>query len=90
MKDFFFSSGFSSVQSFGLLDRREDMRDDSAEILFQSFLRETIVGSSGMGRTSTLDDFCIREKTLSSTEYNRILSLSLSLSLFKDKTRPLV
>ena len=26
------------------------MRDDSAEILFQSFLQEAIVGSSGMDR----------------------------------------
>ena len=27
-----------------------DMRDDSAEILFQSFLQEALVSSSGMGR----------------------------------------
>ena len=31
-----------------------DLRDDSAEILFQSFLWEPIVSSSGMGRMSTL------------------------------------
>ena len=42
---------FSSVQS---LDRLgywgEDLRDDSAEILFQSFLQEALVSSSGIGR----------------------------------------
>ena len=27
-----------------------DLRDDSAEILFQSFLQEALVSSSGMGR----------------------------------------
>ena len=41
---------FSSVQSFDRLGRRGDMRDDSAEILFQSFLQEALVSSSGMGR----------------------------------------
>ena len=41
---------FSSVQSLKWLDRRADTRDDSAEILFQSFLREALVNSSGMGR----------------------------------------
>ena len=35
--------------------RRRDMRDNSAEILFQCFLQEAIVSSSGMGRdVSTL------------------------------------
>ena len=43
---------FSSVQSFGRLGHRlgGDMKDDSAEILFQSFLQEVLVSSSGMGR----------------------------------------
>ena len=41
---------FSSVQSRDRLGRRGDMRDDSAEILFQSFLQEALVSSSGMGR----------------------------------------
>ena len=41
---------FSSVQSLDRLGRRGDTRDDSAEILFQSFLREAIVSNSGMGR----------------------------------------
>ena len=41
---------FSSVQSLDRVGRRGDMRDDSAEILFQSFLREALVSSSGMGR----------------------------------------
>ena len=40
----------SSVPRPGPPDRRGDMRDDSAEILFQSFLQEALVGSSGMGR----------------------------------------
>ena len=39
-----------SVQSLDWFGRRGDMTDDSAEILFQSFLREAIVSSSGMGR----------------------------------------
>ena len=41
---------FSSVQSLDRLDRRGDIRDDSAEILFQSFLQEVIVSSSSMGK----------------------------------------
>ena len=41
---------FISVQFLNRLGRRGDMRDDSAEILFQSFLREAMVSSSGMGR----------------------------------------
>ena len=41
---------FSSVQFLDRLDRRGDMRDDSAEILFQSFLQVALVSSSGMGR----------------------------------------
>ena len=40
----------SSVQSLYRFGRRGDMRDDSAEILFQSFLQEALVSSSGMGR----------------------------------------
>ena len=50
---------FTSVQYLDRLGRRvggwvvgeggEDMRDDSAEILFQSFLQEELVSSSGMG-----------------------------------------
>ena len=39
----------SSVQSLYQYGRRGDLRDDSAEILFQSFLREVNVNSSGMG-----------------------------------------
>ena len=35
-----------------------DMRDDSAEIPFQSFKRETIVSSSGMGRDVHSLTFC--------------------------------
>ena len=40
----------SSVQFSPLTDRvvGGDMRDDSAEILFQSFLQEALVSSSGM------------------------------------------
>ena len=41
---------FSSVQSLDQLGRRRDLMDDSAEILFQSFLQEALVSSSGMGR----------------------------------------
>ena len=40
---------FSSVQSLSGLDRPGDMTDDSAEILFLSFLQEALVGSAGMG-----------------------------------------
>ena len=40
----------SSVQSLDRLDRRVDTRDDSAEILFLSFLQEALVSSSGLGR----------------------------------------
>ena len=44
------SINFSSVQSLDRLGRPRDMADDSAEILFQSFLQEAPVSSSGMGR----------------------------------------
>ena len=40
----------SSVQSLDRLDCLGDMRDDSAEVLFQSFLQEALVSSSGFGR----------------------------------------
>ena len=43
-------SHFSSLQSFDRLGRRGNMRDDSAEILFLSFLQEALMSSSGMGR----------------------------------------
>ena len=39
-----------SVQSLDQLALWRDMREDSAEILFQSFLQEALVSSSGMGR----------------------------------------
>ena len=41
---------FSSVQSLNRSGRQGDVRDDSAEILFQSFLLEALVCSSGIGR----------------------------------------
>ena len=41
---------FSSVQSLDQLGHHGDMRNDSAEILFQSFLQKALVSSSGMGR----------------------------------------
>ena len=41
---------FNSVQSLEQLGRWGNMMDDSAEILFQSFLRETTVSDTGMGR----------------------------------------
>ena len=44
----------SSVQSLDRLDRRGDMRDDSADIHFQSFLQEALVSSSGIGGMPTL------------------------------------
>ena len=40
----------SSVQSLDRLGRWKDTMDDSAEILFQSFLQEALVSSPGMGR----------------------------------------
>ena len=39
----------SSVHFLDLLGRQGDMRDNSAEILFQPFLQEAVVSSSGMG-----------------------------------------
>ena len=41
---------FSSVYVLDRLGRRGDMKDDSAEILFQSILQEAVVSSFGMGR----------------------------------------
>ena len=44
------TGGRSSFQSLDRLGRRGDMKDDSAEILFQSFLQEAIVSRSDMDR----------------------------------------
>ena len=41
---------FSSAQFLDRLDHKGSMRDDLAEIFFQSFLQEALVSSSGMGR----------------------------------------
>ena len=41
---------FSLVQSLDRFGRLGDTGDDSAEVLFQSFLQEAIVSSSGMDR----------------------------------------
>ena len=41
---------FSSVQSLDRLSCRGDITDDSAEILFQSFLQEAIVSTFSLGR----------------------------------------
>ena len=46
----FSSVQFSSAQSFDRLGRRGNMMDDSAAILFQSFLQEALVSGSGMDR----------------------------------------
>ena len=45
----FISILISSVQSFDQLGRRGDLRDNSAEILCQSFLQKAHVKGSGMG-----------------------------------------
>ena len=46
------SAKISSVQFISLTNLViwRDMTDDSAEILFQSFLQEAVVGNSGTGR----------------------------------------
>ena len=41
---------FSSVQLLDQLGRREDKKDNTAEILFQSILGEAMVSGSDMGR----------------------------------------
>ena len=41
---------FSSVQSLHQSGHQGDMRDNSAQIFFQSFLQEALVSRSGMGR----------------------------------------
>ena len=48
---------FSSVYVLDRLGRRGDMKDDSAEILFQSILQEAVVSSFGMGRCPLFDVF---------------------------------
>ena len=40
----------SSVQSLDRFGRWGDMIDESAEVLFQSFMQEALASSSGMGR----------------------------------------
>ena len=49
-KTAFAGFSFRSVQSLDRLGRRGDMKNDVAKILFQSFLQEALVSSSGMGR----------------------------------------
>ena len=44
----FYTAQFSSGQSHDRFGRRGNMRDNWADILFQSFLQEAIVSSSGM------------------------------------------
>ena len=44
------STQLSSAQSLDRLGCQGDMRDDSAEIVFQSFLQEALVSSSGVDR----------------------------------------
>ena len=39
---------FNSVQSLNRLGRRGDIRNDSAEIIFQPFLQKALVSSSDM------------------------------------------
>ena len=46
----FSSVQFSSVQPLDRLGRRGDIRDDSIEILFQSFLQEAFMSCSDIGR----------------------------------------
>ena len=46
------------VQSLHRLGRWGDMTDDSAEILFHSFLQKALVSSSGMGRNIHFDVVC--------------------------------
>ena len=57
----------SSVHSLDRLSRRGDTREDSAEILFQSYLREAIVSSPGKGRGVPLLDFVRSEFLLPAT-----------------------
>ena len=49
-----FAGLFRSVLSLDRLGCRGHMRDDSGEILFQSFLQEAFVSRSGMADASTL------------------------------------
>ena len=51
-----FSPSDSSVQSPDRLSRQRDVRDDSAEVLLQSFLQEALLSSSGMGKGCPLFD----------------------------------
>ena len=59
------------------------MRDGSAEILFQSFLQEALVSSSGMGRDvpssiSSAD----RGKVLACTKCHILTNITYSVNLF--------
>ena len=50
------SKQFSSFQSLDRLGHRGDRRDDSAELLFQSFPQEALLGSFGFSRDVSLFD----------------------------------
>ena len=58
---------FSLIQSLYQLGRRGNMTDNSAEIPFQSFLRETIVSSHDHGQGRPLFDVVSREYPLPTT-----------------------
>ena len=55
VKEFLYHLRYTTVQSLDQLQGHWwDIKDDSAEILFQSFLQEALVSSSGMGRGAIL------------------------------------
>ena len=49
---------FDSVQTLDRLGRRKDMKDDSADILFQSSLQDALVNSSGQIPAVPWDRLC--------------------------------
>ena len=69
-----------SVKSLGRLGHWGDMRDDSAEILFQSFLQKALVSSSGMGRdvhslTLSIQHFLCRTRRCPPSKFPRRMVL---------------
>ena len=78
----------SSIQSGDWLSHLGDMRDDSAEILFQSFLQGVLVNSSGMGRDVCCLMFSIQHLDLKAKDdVSQVWAVGRSFGLLQEGIR---
>ena len=69
-----------SVQPLNRMGRGGDMRDDSAKIIFQFLLRETIVGSTGTGKKvhSLTLSVCVSTALYGAWDWKKVRTSSVS------------